>query len=90
MPRNRSRDLIRIGDRDGWVCGICRDPARPVNRPRGAVTILASDLILEDVPGGAQAGEPWGAGSRGTLAVDHPVPGLAHAPQVPPAQAGCP
>jgi hypothetical protein len=59
VPKNRSRDLIRIGDRDGWVCGICRDPARPVHRPLGAVTILASDLILEDVPGGTQTGEPW-------------------------------
>jgi hypothetical protein len=59
VPRNRSRDLIRIGDRDGWVCGICRDPARPVHRPRGAVTILAGDLILEDIPGEAQTGEPW-------------------------------
>lgn len=57
MPKNRSRDLIRIGDRDGWVCGICRDPARPVHRPVGAVTILASDLTLEDVPAGAQADE---------------------------------
>src|SRR6266567_3379966 len=54
-----SRDLIRVGDRDGWVCGICRDPARPVHRPLGAVTILASDLTLEDVPAGAQADEPW-------------------------------
>jgi len=59
VPRNRSRDLTRIGDRDGWVCGICRDPARPVHRPRGAVAILASDLILEDIPNGAQTGEPW-------------------------------
>jgi hypothetical protein len=58
VPRNRSRDLIRVGDRDGWVCGICRDPARPVHRPLGAVIIVASDLILEDVPAGAQAGEP--------------------------------
>ena len=59
MPRNRSRDLTRIGDRDGWVCGICRDPARPVRRPHGAVTISVSDLILEDVPAEAQAVEPW-------------------------------
>jgi HNH endonuclease len=59
VPRNRSRDLIRVGDRDGWVCGICRDHARPVHRPLGAVTILASDLPLEDVPAGAQADEPW-------------------------------
>jgi HNH endonuclease len=59
VPRNRSRDLIRVGDRDGWVCGICRDPARPVHRPPGAVTILASNLTPEDVPGGAQADEPW-------------------------------
>ena len=57
MPRNRSRDLIRIGDRDGWVCGICRDPARPVHRPLGAVTIVASDPTLEDVPAGAQPNE---------------------------------
>jgi HNH endonuclease len=59
VPRNRSRDLIRVGDRDGWVCGICRDTARLVHRPLGAVTILASDLTLEDVPGGAQADEAW-------------------------------
>ena len=190
MPKNGSRKLIRIGDRDGWVCGICRDPARPVRRPLGVVTISASDLILEDVPAGTQVDEPqedvelatrhydplaasidhiwprsrggtdddgnlqithlrcnllkhnqaqpppeyararlsltldgtpvpfgiWRrgspaparharpAGSRtasaldgrarsggcGTLAADHPVPGLAHAPHVPPAQAGCP
>lgn len=59
MPKNRGRDLIRIGDRDGWVCGICRDPARPVHRPPGAVTISASDLTLEDVPAGALADESW-------------------------------
>jgi len=39
------------------VCGICRDPARPVYRPLGAVTIVASDLTLEDVPAGAQPNE---------------------------------
>jgi HNH endonuclease len=59
VPKNGSRDLIRVGDRDGWACGICRDPARLVHRPLGAVTILASDLTLEDVPAGAQADEPW-------------------------------
>jgi hypothetical protein len=60
VPKNGSRDLIRVGDRDCWVCGICRDPARLVHRPLGAVTILASDLTLEeDVPAGAQADEPW-------------------------------
>ena len=58
MPKNGSRKLIRVGDRDGWVCGICRDPARPVRRPLGAVTISASDLILEDVPAGTQVDEP--------------------------------
>lgn len=58
MPKNGSRKLIRIGDRDGWVCGICRDPARPVRRPLGVVTISASDLILEDVPAGTQVDEP--------------------------------
>ena len=49
----------RIGDRDGWVRGIRRDPGRPVHRPVGAVTILASDLALEDVPPGEQAEGPW-------------------------------
>lgn len=58
MPKNGSRDLIRIGDRDGWVCGICRDPARPVHRPLGAVTVFASDLTLVDVPAEAHADEP--------------------------------
>jgi hypothetical protein len=26
VRQRRRRDLIRVGDRDGWVCGICRDP----------------------------------------------------------------
>jgi hypothetical protein len=58
VPRIGSRDLIRVGDRDGWVCGICRDPARPVHRPLGAVAILASDLTLEEVLAGAPADKP--------------------------------
>jgi hypothetical protein len=50
VPKGSSkRDLVRIGDRDGWVCGICRDPARSMHRPLGTVTILASELIAEDV-----------------------------------------
>jgi HNH endonuclease len=50
VPKGSSkRDLVRIGDRDGWVCGICRDPARPMHRPLGTLTILASELIAEDV-----------------------------------------
>jgi hypothetical protein len=59
VPKNRRRDLIRVGERDGWVCGICRDPARPVHRPLGPVTISAGDLTLEDVPAGTQADEQW-------------------------------
>jgi hypothetical protein len=47
IPR---RMLIEIGERDGWVCGICRDPSLPISRPPGLarVHILASELI----PGG--------------------------------------
>jgi len=122
VPKNGSRDLIRIGDRDGWVCGICRDPARPVHRPLGPVTILAVARVRQGeaephlgrharaLPGLATRGSPaparharlassWTAsaldgrarsGGCGTLAADDPVPGLAHAPQVPPAQAGRP
>jgi hypothetical protein len=59
VPKNRSRDLIRVGDRDGWVCGICRDPARPVHRPLGPVAISAGDLTLEDVPAGTLVDEQW-------------------------------
>jgi hypothetical protein len=33
-----------MSSRDGWVCGICRDPTRPVHRPLAAAIILASDL----------------------------------------------
>jgi hypothetical protein len=58
VPKKGTRDVIRVGDRDGWVCRICRDPARPVHRPLGAVTIVASDLTLEDVLAVAQADEP--------------------------------
>jgi len=59
VPKNRGRDPIRVGDRDGWVCGICRDPARPVHRPFGPVTFSAGDLTLEDVPAGTLADEQW-------------------------------
>jgi HNH endonuclease len=41
---------IRIGERDRWVCGICRDPQRPVRKPPGAVTLLPADLVVEHVP----------------------------------------
>lgn len=59
MSKNNSnRNLIRIGDRDGWVCRICRDPGRPVHRPLAAVTFLASDLALEDIPSGQQVDDP--------------------------------
>jgi hypothetical protein len=51
--------LIRIGDRDHWICGICRDPARPIRRPPAEVTILASELIMEDVPQGERVDGPW-------------------------------
>ena len=59
MPKNRGRDPIRVGDRDGWVCGICRDPARPVHHPLGPVTISVGDLTLGDVPAGTLADEQW-------------------------------
>lgn len=58
MAKIGRRDLIRIGDRDGWICGICRDPARPVHHPLGALTMSVSDLRVEDVPAGSPADEP--------------------------------
>src|SRR5258708_11831089 len=52
--------LIRIGDRDDWICGICRDPARQVRRPPAEVTMLASELVVEDTPPGERVDGPWG------------------------------
>jgi len=54
--------LIRIGDRDDWICGICRDPARRIHRPSREVTILASELIVEDVPPGEGVDGLWEEG----------------------------
>jgi len=81
VPKGSSkRDLIRIGDRDGWVCGICLDPARPMHRPRppGAVAILASELIVEDVPPGEQLDGPWEDAEETTRHYDPLAPSIDH------------
>jgi hypothetical protein len=74
---------IRIGERDRWICGICRDPQRPVRKPPGAVTLLPADFVMEDVPAEEANDGPWedadaaiARDSRHPLAavVDHIVP----------------
>jgi HNH endonuclease len=44
------RLLIEIGERDGWVCGICRDAGLPITRPAGyrRVRILERRFIPGD------------------------------------------
>ena len=83
MPKNRSRDLIRVGDRDGWVCGICRDPARPVHRPPGRVTISAGDLTLEEVPAETSSRVRRAVGGRRASYATFPLPGAAPPPGEP-------
>ena len=61
------QDRLRLGDRDGWICGICRDPARPVHKPLIAVELtfdlLEPETILPGDPDWAlelvEEPEPW-------------------------------
>src|SRR5262245_26619889 len=50
MPVRRQE----IGERDGWVCGICQDPARPVDPGRQCPDPLAAvaDHIIPRSRGG--------------------------------------
>jgi HNH endonuclease len=50
-------ERIEIGERDDWLCGICRDPVRLVEKPPVILVkeISIEDLIVEDV----LPGEDW-------------------------------
>jgi hypothetical protein len=50
---------IRIGNRDRWLCGICRDPQRLVRKPPSAVTLLPEEIVAEDVPAGEVVDGLW-------------------------------
>jgi hypothetical protein len=75
-----ARLVVEIGERDGWLCGICYDAGRPVTSPARAVSSTAlsrlrpEDLVFEDVPPGEEA--RIGEAGRDPLAasIDHIVP----------------
>src|ERR1022692_4307630 len=55
MPANgpvESFTVVEIGERDGWVCGVCLDPTRVVELPPGLVQLELEDLVAEPVPPG--------------------------------------
>jgi len=77
-----SRTVIDIGNRDDWLCGICRDPGQPMTRPAAACagagagaaglsSFSPDELVAEDVPPGE-----WLPASYDLLAasIDHIVP----------------
>lgn len=70
------RVVVEIGERDGWVCGICRDPGHSMTRTAaaGATTpslLRPEDLVFEEVPPGE-----WVEAGYDPLAasVDHIIP----------------
>jgi hypothetical protein len=84
-PQERRRkfpvaERIKIGERDNRLCGICQDPARPVERPpvrlgRG-ITILAAEVVppgeesLDESPEPAERCPPRPL----SASIDHIVP----------------
>jgi hypothetical protein len=44
--------VVEIGERDGWVCGVCLDPVRLVESPPELVKVDLEDLVFELVPPG--------------------------------------
>ena len=42
--------VAEIGERDGWVCGVCMDPARLVELPPEHVKVAPEDLVDWPVP----------------------------------------
>jgi hypothetical protein len=47
-----SFSAAEIGERDGWVCGVCMDHARLVELPPELVKLDPRDLVAEPVPPG--------------------------------------
>jgi len=74
-------ERTEIGDRDGWICGICHDPVRLVERPPALFGIeiphtelAAENLLPEDEIG--QAGQAIRPRSQRPLSavIDHITP----------------
>jgi hypothetical protein len=47
--------VVEIGERDGWVCGVCLDPVRLVESLPDPVKVDLEDLVFELVPPGEGA-----------------------------------
>jgi hypothetical protein len=41
--------LIEIGEREGWICGICRDPTLRITRPPG---VARAPIVFRLIPDG--------------------------------------
>lgn len=46
--------VVEIGQRDDWLCGICRDPSQPMTRPAVASAASVTPIDLDDL----EVGEP--------------------------------
>jgi HNH endonuclease len=66
-----------IGERDGWVCGVCCDLVRLVELPPELVKLDLEMLVAEDVPPGELVEEDPGYRRRRrplSASIDHVVP----------------
>jgi HNH endonuclease len=65
--------VAEIGERDGWVCGVCMDPVRLVELPPELVKLDIEVLVAEPVPPGEDV-EVWEAPIRRrplSASIDH-------------------
>jgi HNH endonuclease len=45
-----TRVVVEIGQRDNWLCGICRDPSQPMTRrPAAAGAMAITSIDLDDI-----------------------------------------
>jgi hypothetical protein len=74
-------ERIEIGQRDNWLCGICQDTARPVERPPAMLLgeVRVEELVAEDVPPWEEIPEQVGRLPRRPLSasIDHIMPRAA-------------
>jgi hypothetical protein len=74
-------ERIEIGERDDWLCGICKDPAHPVERPLAISSdnISIEVLVVEDVPPREECPDPTEPLPPHPLSasIDHIVPLVA-------------
>lgn len=74
----RARLVIEIGERDGWLCGICRDDSFPITRPTSAIyretvsRLRPEDLVVGEIPAGEEVRES--GRDPLTASIDHIMP----------------